>query len=280
MLKSAVWWTTWACNLKCSYCWQVQAQREGLYMPGKMTDNWAAWQTAWKRLAPQILDVTGGEPFLVPGLVNVLGGLDPVTRLGLTTNLTHDISEFLEKVQPHLFVQVTCSLHPSQPKFNESLFFGRALQLKNRGYPVMINFVGWPEQLWLAEHYRRITLDRGLRFHFDPYGEAYQKIKWSQLELAEIARLRGVDREPHPLTKKYGNNYEVLCSGGMTHLSVHPDGTAYRCLLDQQLGLPALGNVLDENFKPSTAATPCPNHYRCSGCDRDKVLVELNNQPV
>lgn len=272
MLKSAIWWTTWACNFKCAYCWQVQAQREGMYLAGKFGEP-AKWLEAWQRLAPEILDVTGGEPFLVPGLVDILSGLPSSIRLGLTTNLTHDLSDFLERVPPDRFVQVTCSLHPTQPKFNEVVFYGRALQLKNRGYPVMINFVGWPEQLWLAEHYRRITLERGLRFHFDPYSGAYQEVRWSEQERAEIARLRGPDREPHPFSSR--GNYDVLCSGGMEHLSVHPDGTAFRCLLDQQWGLPSVGNVFDPAFKPNDSTTPCSEHPRCPGCDRDKVVVTL-----
>jgi len=33
MLKSAIWWTTMACNFKCKYCWEVQAQERGEFTP-------------------------------------------------------------------------------------------------------------------------------------------------------------------------------------------------------------------------------------------------------
>jgi MoaA/NifB/PqqE/SkfB family radical SAM enzyme len=279
-MKSAVWWTTWKCNYKCEYCWQVQGQQQGHYLPGKLEDEHLRWLAAWKRLHPDVLDITGGEPFLVPGLVDCLAGLHHTIKLAITTNLSHDVGELIEKVPPDHFLQVTCSLHPSQPRFNEVLFYGRALQLQKRGYPVMLNFVGWPEQLWIAELYQRISLERGLRFHFDPYAPSYNPApKWSERELAEITRLRGPDRTPHPWTAEFGQQYTVNCSGGMDHLSVHPDGTAYRCILDQQLGLPAVGNVFDEAFTWGTAKTPCHEHWRCPGCDRDKVTVELATPP-
>ena len=33
MLKSAIWWTTMACNFKCKYCWEVQARQRGEFKP-------------------------------------------------------------------------------------------------------------------------------------------------------------------------------------------------------------------------------------------------------
>lgn len=275
MLKTVIWWTTWSCNYHCVYCWQVQAQEQGLYPRTKPPDESQQWLAAWKRLAPQALDITGGEPFLIPGLVDILAGLHHSTKLAITTNLSHSIEDFLGRVPADHFLQVTCSLHPTQKTFNEALFFGRALQLRRRGYPVVINFVGWPEQLWLAESYRQRCRDWGLRFHFDPYGATYREVNWSETELAEIRRLRESDRAPHPFTEQFGREYSVLCSAGQENLSVWPDGTAYRCVLDEQLRLPPVGNVFDPDFRLNPGKTPCSEHWRCAGCDRDKVTVDL-----
>ena len=62
MLKSAIWWTTMACNFKCKYCWEVQAQERGEFksVPFRPAQDWLE---VWNRLRPQLLDITGGEPF-------------------------------------------------------------------------------------------------------------------------------------------------------------------------------------------------------------------------
>ncbi|MHB8864944.1 MAG: hypothetical protein ACYC6N_21260 [Pirellulaceae bacterium] len=39
MLKSAIWWTTMACNFKCKYCWEVQAQERGVFKPVPFRPN-------------------------------------------------------------------------------------------------------------------------------------------------------------------------------------------------------------------------------------------------
>ena len=48
----------------------------------------------------------------------------------------------------------------------------------------------------------------------------------------------------------------VLCSGGVDHINVQPDGSAWRCILERQLGINPLGNVFDPGFEllESTAA--------------------------
>ena len=42
MLKSAIWWTTMACNFKCKYCWEVQAQERGEFksVPFRPARDW------------------------------------------------------------------------------------------------------------------------------------------------------------------------------------------------------------------------------------------------
>ena len=42
---------------------------------------------------------------------------------------------------------------------------------------------------------------------------------------------------------------EVHCSGGVNHLNVQPDGSAWRCILERQLGVNPLGSVFDPGFR-------------------------------
>lgn len=276
MLKSAIWWTTWACNFSCVYCWQVQAQKIGEYQPqGFGLHPGHRWVKVWNKLQPAILDITGGEPFLMPGFAAMVSEFHPNIKVAITTNLSKPIEEFLEHVDTAHILSMTCSLHPTEGKIPEALFYGRAMQLQRRGIKIIVNMVAWPEQIWMLRHYKRITEQRGLAFHVDPYGPRYKPVVLSDAEKAAAGELIGPDRGPSALAVKHGKDYTVNCSGGMTHLNVHPDGTAYRCILDAQLGKPAVGNVFDEAFSLNRERTPCADHYQCPSCDRDKVLVEL-----
>jgi hypothetical protein len=155
------------------------------------------------------------------------------------------------------------------------LFLGRCLMLKNRGFHITVNYVGWPEQLWLTDFYKNMFESNGLRFHFDPYSSiSYYPFQFSEAEQKEIDRHAGVDRAAPALAVSHGHNdYAVMCSGGMDHLNVQPDGSAWRCILDRQLGINPLGNILDPDFKMTPHETPCYEAWRCPGCDRDKVTI-------
>lgn len=279
-LKSAVWFTTMACNYHCHYCWEVQAQDRGEFKAAPWDKNADRWVSAWNRLKPGILDVTGGEPFLLPWLVDFYERLDPAIKLGMTTNISHDLTQFVQRVPPERFVNITCSWHPSdngtksQPN-NLFLFTGRLMLLKQRGYPVCVNYVAWPEQLWMIGFFKEWFESRGVRFHVDPYSSiAYYPFDLSEAEAQYVRKHTGPDREPHEWTTQHGRNYQVDCSGGIDHISVQPDGSAWRCILDRQLLINPLGNILDDDFRLLDTPRTCHEHWRCPGCDRDKVAVQ------
>lgn len=281
MLRSAVWFTTYACNFKCHYCWEVQAQAAGLYKPAPFGDSAGPWVTAWNRLKPRVLDITGGEPFLLPWFVDLIEGLDPEIKLGLTTNLSHDLTGFVQRVPADRFASVTCSFHPTENgtarhPMNPDLFLGRCLLLKNRGFRVSVNYVVWPEQLWLIADHKARFERHGLRFHVDPYSSiSYYPIELTEAEQAYAAQFVGSGRATHPWAAEHGPGYRVDCDGGLSHLNVQPDGTAHRCILDHKLGVRPVGNVLDPAFELYERATACTEHWRCPGCDRDKVRVRF-----
>jgi hypothetical protein len=269
MLKTAIWWVTMKCNFHCEYCWEVQAQRVGEFLPIKLRP-WRDWLEVWQRLAPAALDVTGGEPFLLTGLAELLAELPRPMRFGLTTNLSHSLEDLLRLVPPDRFLQVTCSFHPTQGhKLAPELFLGRAMRLAHRGYPVVINLVGWPDCLHRARDWIGHFEHHGLRVHFDPYWSSYEVLQFSDEEAAIARSLTGPDRLPPSLAELP----QVLCSGGLDHLSVQPDGTAWRCLLETQQRINLLGNVFDPAFALPAAPFACGQRSQCPGCDRDKVSV-------
>lgn len=281
-MKTAVWFTTMKCDLGCHYCWEVQAEKHGMYKPIPVGPSADKWVEAWNRLEPDLLDITGGEPFLIPWMYDLIDRLNPRTKLAFTSNLTADFTKFVQRFSPEQVINITASWHPSENGSasranNLYSFTGKALMLKNRGFPVTVNFVSWPEQLWLIEDFKHWFESKGIRFHVDPYSSiSFYPFAFSAAEQGHIDRFVSPERTPHPWTVAFGKDYAVSCNGGSEHLSVLPDGSAHRCILEHQLGRNKIGNILDPDFKwASPADTRCDEHWRCPGCDRDKVHVEL-----
>ncbi len=269
-LKSAVWFLTWRCNNKCPYCWEVQRQKRGELIPEDFIDT-TKWVNAWNRLCPSILDISGGEPWLQPGFIDMLMGFDDSIKIAITTNATKDLTEFVQKISPDKVVSMTLSYHPSQ-RMSYEYFLGKCLLLKNRGFNITVNFVTWPEQMWLIPELKERFEKYGIRFHVDPYAATpYSPYEFTEKEKEFLKNYVGEDRKNF-----FGevDKSPVLCSGGYEHLNVLPNGDAYRCINDKIFSKPKIGNILDPDFELNKEWTYCSDYFRCSGCDKDKVRVK------
>lgn len=276
MLKSAVWFLTMACNYECPYCWEAQYQKKGNFKPHPIPPA-EKWLEALNRLKPKVLDITGGEPFLMPRFVWLLENLSPEIRIAITTNLSLNVEEFLKSPAIKKVFSITCSYHPSMSGKGVTLddFTQKVLGLKEAGVAaVTVNFVAFPGQIGmipeLVLHFERL----GIRFHVDPYA-SMEPVELSEIQKNILEKVIEADRKPDAVV---GNS--VMCSGGHSHLSIQPDGTAYRCILDKQLtfekhpNIAPLGNIFDPDFKLNEKMTFCDQRYRCPGCDKDKVTIE------
>lgn len=270
-LISAVWFITWSCNFSCPYCWEVQRIKAKEFSPDPFIAN-ERWIAAWNRLCPEILDISGGEPFMQPNFVELLQNLDSSIHIAITTNLSHDITRFVQYIDPERIFSMTISLHPTQ-RMSFTILSGKIRLLQERGFKELtVNYVGWPEQLYLIENYKKMVEDLGVRFHVDPYAPTpYVPYKFSIQEANYLKKYIKSDRA-HWL-ESLNQNIPVACSGGGDHINVSPTGDAYRCILDAVDKRLYLGNILDENFVADKGWQICNFRHICPGCDRDKVHV-------
>lgn len=276
-LRSAVWFTTMACNFNCDYCWEVQAETHGDFKPEpfKKPEDWIA---AWLRLRPEILDITGGEPFMQPGLIDIITALAAGgVRMAITSNLSYPILEFVRRVKPSEVFSITASYHPSQNgtrknPMNEDIFFGRILLLREFGFNnVTVNIVAYPEQMWLIPKYVELCDRHRIRWHIDPYSSImYSPWEYTAAEKNMLKQYVTAGRTNTPDDFK-----TVSCSGGIDHISVQPDGSAWRCILERQQWINPLGNIFDESFSLLGERQTCKQRQHCPGCDRDKVSVAV-----
>jgi MoaA/NifB/PqqE/SkfB family radical SAM enzyme len=264
MLKSAVWFITEKCNLNCPYCYEKDVLKR---LPSKDLP-YTIWVEAWNKLKPETLDITGGEPFVVSDFVQLLEMLDPAIKIAITTNTKADLTEFILKIKPDKVISMTLSAHPST--MNSELFLGKVLMLKNRGFNITVNFVGYPEQMWLIPAYKQRFESMGIRFHIDTF--VYNDLttfKYSDLELSFLKNYIMSDRN-NLLDSKEA---PASCSAGQNHIQVYPDGTAFACMRDFLIDAKPLGNILT-GLELANDLRYCSNINLCAGCDKDKVTIE------
>lgn len=266
-----------ACNFKCKYCWEVQAQERGEFKPEPFLP-WERWLEAWTRLSPEFLDITGGEPFLHGvGLVNLLKHLPKSIKVSITSNLSHSLLEFVKVATPAQVHSITASFHPAENgtkanPMNPEIFIGRIKFLEEFGFQVTANIVAWPEQLWLIPHWVEMFKAQGIRWHIDPYQSiAYYPWEYTENE-KNLLRSYMTDNRAWGLDPKPDGKV-VKCSGGVSHISVQPNGDAWRCILERQQLINPLGNVFDVGFKPWGEELTCLQSWQCPACDRDKVTI-------
>ena len=267
-MLTAVLFLTFKCNFNCPYCWERQAQKHGKFIPEPFIDS-AKWVVALNRLDLEVLDITGGEPFMQPDFFSLLEGLR-CPQIAITTNLSFDLTAFAQRISPEKVVSLTVSYHPtSTMSFDE--FFGKCLFLKSKGFNITVNFVAYPEQMYLIPMACGRFQSSGMRFHVDPYIQTeFFPYKFSDSERAFLSPYVGKDRDNFFQKKATGHK---LCSGGRDHINIQPSGDAYRCIHDKVRGLPKIGNIFDEGFTVNADDTICDDWVNCSGCDRDKITL-------
>ncbi len=266
-MKAVVWQERYKCNFKCPYCYAYQTPED--YERPK----WEAWVEAFNRLQPDVIDITGGEPFLNKNLIDIIAGFRDGIKVGITTNLSQDVTEFVQRITPEKVISMTLSYHPTQAQMSRESFMGKALLLHNRGFQVTVNFVAYPEQMFLIHGMKGFFESTGVRFHVDPYCEPDGKpFPYSELERNLLQSVASPDRA-YKLEETAKN---VLCSAGMDYLQIDPEGNAHRCITYHyhKDGMKPLGNIFDKAFTWNTQKEFCAFGDKCGGCDRDKVTIE------
>jgi MoaA/NifB/PqqE/SkfB family radical SAM enzyme len=170
-----IWSPTLACNYTCAYCGCAAGEKPikkafPSSYPELTVDEWTdIWSDILERFQYGVLSITGGEPLLSDATIPVLSLATQKFACYITSNISRNIMEFTrghirQASLPNVaegFAQVpiglsgiNCSLHPTSKGFNWELFKGSVLLLRNAGFHVSVNYVGYPLQLYLAPEYK------------------------------------------------------------------------------------------------------------------------------
>jgi len=226
---------TWRCHNRCFYCWVEQSVRIHRDLYTALERPVDDWYNALKRDRPELVDISGGEPLLLPWVPDLMRAARSIF-FGLSTNgmATDGISDLCQAWIPNL-VAINVSMHPTScipgwfDRWKHSV-----MSLMATGYAVHCNLVNAPGNTEKAAEALQWLRDNEIPFEVSPY---------------ELVSGLGTLKESG-----------LRCQGGINHLTVTPDGTAWPCLT--ALRSPyykerALGNWLDGTVDVARNPQPC-----------------------
>lgn len=244
-MKHYLYNVTWRCPNRCPYCWVRQSVGLRLPLVRAQEGDLSHWVRATKRDMPDVVDIAGGEPLLLPWLSSLILSF-PTIGFGLSTNgLPLRALHSLCALRPPNLVAVNLSYHPYtaewMPDYDDR--YKRAVDVA-------------------------LVLGRRLHVNIVDFGEAWERSAPMRAWLAQMGVK--VDRSPYEQVGALGKKLSLglLCKGGESHLTIAPDGEAWPCLTSlrspyweqYRLGNWFEGKV-DVGRKPQPCYLSCVDYY-------------------
>jgi len=256
------WWIfpTLRCHNRCSYCAAAFRHRPDVVVDEDRSippDQWIA--ICHKLTTPQIA-ITGGDPFLYPGLLHVIESIPH--HLMLFANLDHVTENDIARLTKRGDISVICSYHHKQPgaqKFQD--FAAKAAALHDGGLELAARII------WDNDEYRPII--RAARTVLE---KKYGVFCW-----IEPAR-------PHVGTDFRGCRQgelgpQVLCQTQCFRLA-GPDGYRYPCQSKMFRNVGRMENLVTEEPGSEAYDTVCDEYGLCMLGDYVARRVIEAAQPV
>ena len=255
------WNINTTCNYRCSYCTQrfLDDRKRWARDGPAFLRGFARLEGRWE------VKISGGEPFLHPHLLEIVGGL---RRLGHAVSVVTNFSAaeetlraFLDAAGPALRV-FSASLHLEYAGAPEGLdaFLRKAVWLRERlpdGASFNATCVATLDNLPRLEHLAALFAERGLRFKIQPEKQNREVIQYTEEARATILRLGG-----HNGLGEVSPSFQGRpCWAGARSFTLDDRGHAWRCYPARRFRTQYLGNFLDDGFSLARGPSPCLYAY-------------------
>ena len=255
------WSLTDCCNLRCTYC--ISGINKGIPVGSsslKKFDIPALLKTLSATGKTFLIGFTGGgEPFIVPNLVEACIAITEHHYIQFNTNLTLPaVRRLAEQVNPEKIKHIIASCHTQELKKKNLLntYIKHYHLFKNKGVNVVASEVGYPGLLPEVASLRKEFSDKGVNISFGPYIGEFEGKTYPAAYSDEEIELLGLEREN--LVNYYAGHHP--CNAGYNVAAVTMDGNIQPC--SRVVG-PSLGNIYS-GIKFNASMTICP-YERC-GC--------------
>ena len=291
----ADWHLLDTCNYRCGYCFfgseTLGAKLRTFADPIGWSSAFDATEAIW------LLHMTGGEPSIYPGFVELCERLTTRHFISLNSNLTHpSLTDLSRRIDPSRVSFINAGLHPEERELRngEATFLRNAEALRARDFPLLVSVVATPSALArfddaiaLLEPIGLFPIPKLFRGSFDdkPYPQSYSPAEKQRFKLLAararefyLADLLRRDEPPSidilrdDLFLDGKPSYRgALSSAGQRFVQILPNGDVRRCG-----GADAQGNILARTFARRARPAPCDTEHCYYFCNKYSAASPLH----
>lgn len=247
------WYVTNRCFLDCDYCSTPDRERAPI-APFQIEPLIRTLEATG--LIFRISFTGGGEPLLVPNLIEACRELTKKHYVSFNTNLVHSsVPQLVESITPGRILQIHASCHIKAMERAGLLdrFVENYRLCQRRGIPIHAEEVGHPALVSEADFYRNWFATRGVELHFGPFGGLYQNRMYPGSYSQEEMNVLGISPEEKTAHVAHRKHRFFLCNAGFNAAVVDPQGEIFPC--DQVRR--SMGNIYREiRFAPRLLVCP------------------------
>jgi MoaA/NifB/PqqE/SkfB family radical SAM enzyme len=263
----ADWMLLTTCNFRCNYCFNPP---DALGAKLNVYGTNLQWSQGFKATGKTwLLHLTGGEPSVYPGFVDLCQQLAQDHYLSINSNLSHrSLDDVAERIDPERVHYINAAVHYDERQKRASLdvFVERVHRLQMRNFYVLVSIIMTP---------RIVAAFPAISAYFESHGlclipkvmrgnyrdQRYPAAYSSDQKAFILERLAEARRKYAAVTAGMGEAATIdmladgrflngavdyrgkLCGSGHNFAMIEPDGTVFRCGSGNCLGNILLGNV-------------------------------------
>ncbi len=216
-------WETYSpCNFRCRYCGSVKNPARKIDIDALIRTLEATGRTF------RVSFTGGGEPFLVPNLIEACVALSARHYLSFNTHLTaRSFDRFLAEVDPCRVVHIVASAHIEELMRLQLLnkFSSNFHAAKANGISINVNAVADPPLLRKLDLYRRVFESKKIDLTFLPLVGPFQGRSYPEAYTNAELRAFGMTRNDTLRHLPEGS----LCNAGYNAVVATPEGDVYPC---------------------------------------------------
>ncbi|MCX5714801.1 MAG: hypothetical protein NT033_08395 [Candidatus Omnitrophica bacterium] len=199
-------------------------------------------------------DLTGGEPFLVPNIIDTCDEITKKHFLLISTNLTSNkIKDFVQKICPERVVGINASCHIKELERLNLLdkYVDNFHLCKGKGFNIAVTERAYPPLLGEVEKYKKFFERKGIELKFDQFSGKYNGRLYPESYTDEEIKIFGLEEAS---AMEIFHSKGKICNAGYNVCVAFPGGDVRPCFLLYE----NLGNLYD-GIKFKEKLTRCPN---------------------
>ena len=248
-MKSIAWDIWLYCNYDCKFCSsKTSIVPKEIISKEKIID---VWKKVYDKYGRCKIYITGGEPFLYPDFYEIICNLLKFHDLHITTNLSFDITDFINLQTDKKNIFINATFHPFYQTIQD--FINKILMLKNNGYSVSVTYMSDDMQMTEAVNYKNIFVQENIGFSI-----VEANCKTTMNDIVRDFLINGFIKHSKDNLKC---NEKQFCNAGYEYLIINDLGDIFICSRNKD----KIGNVFVDGLNFLS------HRYQCS---KDCILSE------